>query len=139
MATACILICITIIHIILWPSTLNRECIHRVGYEHTRGITKSFMELEQPAGSAWYADDAKITDYSGWSATEANNNHQKPIGSYGTMMIWIERYRQDCMWGIGNTWRNISGIIFDKRMAMKLRTQKYQTMVRSYMAYRLEQ
>jgi hypothetical protein len=40
--------------------------------------------------------------------------------------------------GTGNTWRNNGGIIFDKRMPMRLKTKVYKTMVKPVILYGAE-
>jgi hypothetical protein len=40
--------------------------------------------------------------------------------------------------GTGNTWRNVSGIICDKRMPIRLKAQVYKTMVRPVILYGAE-
>lgn len=50
----------------------------------------------------------------------------------------LDREVQARLQGTGNTWRNVSGIIYDKRMPMRLKTQVYKTMVRPVILYGAE-
>ena len=50
----------------------------------------------------------------------------------------LDREIQARLQGTGNTWRNVSGIIYDKRMPMELKTQVYKTMVRPVILYGAE-
>ena len=85
------------------------------------------------------AASATTEDYIG-----PDGQQLKQITAFRYLGSWLhesgdlDREVQARLQGTGNTWRNVSRIIYDKRMPMRLKTQMYKTMVRPVILYGAE-
>jgi hypothetical protein len=108
------------------------------GAQNDGGITTSSRDAGQQTGSTWYEDEQEeegVLEVSRGQPVSrleiiVDGQQLKQTTAFRYLGSWqhesgdLDReITQDCRVHAGNTWRNVSGIIHDKRMPIRLKTQ----------------